>query len=153
MIFRQTQQYRVVQDTAIRIGDQDIFALANCHFGKIAAGQHLCELSGIRSRDFNLSFHGNITKDRVLYKIPEVLFRVAKIARDIHVVIDGKTLRTPSDGGVKIRGFTDLSAEAKIICLCHLAPSEQLASRPKKSEFCMRFNLISPQSWSDKRQE
>ena len=31
MIFRQPQQYWVVQNTAIRIGDQDIFALANGH--------------------------------------------------------------------------------------------------------------------------
>ena len=88
MIFRQAEQYRIVKNATIRIGDQDIFALAYGHFGQIAAGQHLCEFCGIRSGDFNLTFHGNVTKDRLIHKVPEVLLSIAKVTRDIHVIID-----------------------------------------------------------------
>jgi len=120
VIFAQLEQDRIVQDTAFGIGDQDIFALPHGHGRQVARGQHLGELRGIRSGDLNLTFNSHVAQDRVVYKVPEVLFGVAKIARDIHMVIHRETLRAPTYRRVEVRGFANLSTKAKVLRLHHV---------------------------------
>ncbi|MBR2657094.1 MAG: hypothetical protein IKD58_11525 [Loktanella sp.] len=98
--------------------DEDATAVAAArYFRQIARGQHLHETCGIGAGDFHLPFDGDITQDCVIHEGPEILFRIAEIAWDIHVVIDRKALRAPANGGIKIGGFADLCAETEIFCL------------------------------------
>jgi hypothetical protein len=83
-------------------------------------GQHLDEAGSVRSGDLNLPFNRHVTQDGVVDQVPEVLFRVTEVTRNVHVVVDRETLRTPAHGGVEIGGFADLGAEAEIFCLCHV---------------------------------
>ena len=122
VVFGKAQQDGVIQKPALGIGDQDVFALADRHLGQITRGQALYEFGRIGAGDFDLTFHGHIAQDRGLREGPEILLRVAEIARDIHVVIDREPLGPPAHGGLEIGGFADLGAEAEIICLHVLSP-------------------------------
>ena len=121
MVFGQPQQDGIVQNTAISIGDQDVFALPNRHFRKVAWGQHLHEARGIGPGNLDLSFDGDIAQDRIIHEVPEILFRVTEIARNIHVVVDRKPLCAPAHRCIEIGRFTDLRSKAELICVhsCH----------------------------------
>ena len=130
MVFRQAQQDRVVQDTALGVGDQHVFALAHGHLRQVARCQHLDEFRGVGPGDLHLPFHGHVTEDRVVDEVPEVLFRIAEVARDIHVVVDGETLGPPTHRGVEVGGFADLRAKAELVCVHCVRPCLSPGWRP-----------------------
>ena len=119
IVLGQAQQDRVIQNAPLGVGNQDIFALPHRHLGQVARRQHLHELCSIWTGDLYLPLNGHITQDRLIHEVPKVLFRVAKIARNIHMIINRKTLRAPPNGGVKEWGFSDLRAKTKVVCLCN----------------------------------
>ena len=89
MIFGQSQQHRVIDDAAMLIGDQNIFGLTNGHFRQIARRHILHKTRGIGAGNLNLPLNRHITQDGGSCQVPEIFNRVAKIARDVHMVIDG----------------------------------------------------------------
>ena len=116
----QAQQDRIIQNAAIGIRDQDVFALPNGHSRQIARRQHLHELGRIRPGDLNLTLNGHVTQDCVVYEVPEILLGVTKVTRDIHMIINRKARHAPTNRRFEIGGFADLCAEAKVVCLCHV---------------------------------
>ena len=115
MILGQLQQDRVVDDAAILVGDQHIFALAYLAAGKVTATEELGEFRRVWTGDLDLALDRHITQDRFVHEVPEILDRVAKVARNIHVVIDRKSLRAPAQRRIRKGGFTDLGAKTKTL--------------------------------------
>ena len=115
MILGQLQQDRVVDDAAILVGDQHIFALAYLAAGKVTATEELGEFRRVWTGDLDLALDRHITQDRFVHEVPEILDRVAKVARNIHVVIDRKSLRAPAQRRIRKGGFTDLGAETETL--------------------------------------
>ena len=134
MVFSQSQQNWVVEEAAVSVGDQDVFALAYSHGRQITRGQHLNELGSVRSGDLDLTFNGDVAEDRVVHEVPEVLHWIAEIARNIHVVIHRKSLSAPPHGCVEIGGFANLGAKAEVIRLhCFILPDRRQFPLPRCS--------------------
>ena len=120
VVLGQTQQDRVVENTPVRIGDQNIFTLPHGHLGQVPRREHLHKLCSVRAGDLNLPLNSHITQDRIVHEVPKVLFGITKVTGNIHMIINRKTLCTPPHGRIKERGFSDLRAKAKVVCLCHI---------------------------------
>ena len=118
MVLSQAQQNRIVKNAPVPVGYQYVFALTNSALTKVSRCQHLNELRCVWPRNFYLTLNSHVTQDGIVYQIPKILLRVAKVSRNVHMVVDGKTLRTPPHCGVKVRGLADLSAETKFSLLC-----------------------------------
>ena len=113
MVLAKLQQDRIIDDAAVLVGDQHIFALSDLAAGQIAAAQELGKARRIRTGDLDLALHRHITEDGFIHKVPEILHRIAEIARNIHVVIDGKPLRTPAQRGIGKGRFANLRSKAE----------------------------------------
>jgi hypothetical protein len=59
----------------------------------------------VRPGDLNLPFNRHVTQDGVVDQVPEVLFRVTEVTRDVHVVVDRETLARPSARSRRNRGI------------------------------------------------
>ena len=126
MVFGQTQQNRIVDDAALGRRQEDILALAHRTIREIARRQKLGEAGGVGSGNLDLTFNRHVTQDRVVHQVPEVLHRVAKIARNVHVIVDGITRRTPPLRRLEIGRLPHLRAEpdlSDLINLRHLSNS------------------------------
>ena len=83
-------------------------------------------------------------EDGFVDQIPKVLFRVAKITWNIHMIIEGKPLRAPAYRGVEIRRFADLSPEPKIsnlrhnMTLCDRGPFGRVGNRGIGRIICLQ---------------
>ena len=102
VVLSEAQQDRIVQDAAVRICDQDVLALPHGHLGQVARCQHLHEPRSVGSGDLHLPLDRHVAEDRIVHEVPEILLRVAEIARDIHVVVDRKALCAPTHSSIEI---------------------------------------------------
>ena len=103
MIFRQFQQDWIIDDAAVLIGDENIFALADLAFRQVSAAHELHKFHRIRTFDFNLTFYTDIAENGVVDEVPKILHRITKVAGNIHVVVNRKALgpqrRAASENG------------------------------------------------------
>jgi hypothetical protein len=56
-------------------------------FGKIPTTKILREPRRIPTRDLNLALDTDVTKNGLVHEVPEIPYRVAKIAGNIHMVV------------------------------------------------------------------
>ena len=118
MVLAELQQDGVIDDAAILIRDQHIFALPHLAAGQVPAAQELGEFRRVRAGDLDLPFHRHIAQDGLVHEVPEILHRIAEIPRDIHVVIDREALRPPPQRRIRIGRFAHLRAETEFLeCL------------------------------------
>ena len=101
MIFGQSKQNRVVENASLSVGDQHIFTLTNGTLAQISRRQHLYETRRVWPSDLHLTLDGHVTQNRLVYEVPEILFGVAEISRDVHMVVHGKIFGAPPNRGVK----------------------------------------------------
>ena len=104
----------------LRVGDEDVLALTDRHLRQVPRREELRERGGVWSGDLDLPLDRNVAQDGVVDEVPEVLDRVAEVARDVHVVVDGEALGSPPHGGMEVRRLPDLGSESEVCKLGHL---------------------------------
>ena len=84
----QLQQDRIVDDAAILVGDQHIFALADLAAGKVTASRNWVNFAA--SGPVISTWRSTATSHRIasFTRFQEILDRVTEVAWNIHVVID-----------------------------------------------------------------
>jgi hypothetical protein len=121
-ILAEAQRNRIVEDAAVDVGDEHVLALPDFHLRKIARRQHLRERRRVGAGDLDLALDRDVAQDRGVDQVPEIPFRIAEVAREVHVIVDGKGTRAPAHGGVEIGRLADLRAEPEFLGLDHDSP-------------------------------
>ena len=94
MVLSQAHQDGIVDDAAVRGGDQHVLALANRTLGEVAGRQHVREPEGVGSRDLDLSLHGHVPQRDVFEEVPVLGLQVVVADGEQRVVVDRVGLRT-----------------------------------------------------------
>jgi hypothetical protein len=87
VVFCEFQQNRIIDDATILVGDQNILTLTDLAVRKVPTTKILRKPRCIGTRDLNLTLRTDVTKNGLVHEIPIILYGVAKIARNIHMVV------------------------------------------------------------------
>src|SRR5579883_960727 len=103
VILLQAQQDRVVEDTPLFRGDEDVLALPDLTLVQVARDQHVGESEGVGAGDLDLPLHGHVPQRHAIEQLPILLDGVEVDAGVIHVVVHAVQQRLGVTRGVIVR--------------------------------------------------
>ena len=102
-ILPQPEEDRIVDDPAVGGAEHDVLALPDLARRQVARGQELRESGGVRTRDLDLSLHGDVPESHVLQQVPVLRDVVVVQRRDQHVVVQIPAGAPGLDGSGEVR--------------------------------------------------
>jgi hypothetical protein len=102
-VLLQPQQHRVVDDPAVRRGDEHVLALAHLALVQVPGDQHVGEPEGVRSGDLDLSLHADVPHGDLVDQVPVLGHRIAVVPGMVEVVVDAVPLDAVLPRAVEVR--------------------------------------------------
>jgi hypothetical protein len=88
---------------------------------QVPAAEILGEPRRVRTGDLDLALDADVAQDGLVDQVPEVLLAVAEVTCNIHVVVNRKPGRAPTQRGIRKGRLPDLRAETEPVDHCVFA--------------------------------
>jgi hypothetical protein len=123
MILTQSEQDRVVDDAAVRSGDEDVLALPHRALVQVARDEHVREPERVRPGDLHLPLDADVPERDRVQELPVLLDRIAVVPRVVHVVVEAVPLHPVTPRRVEIGRLPDPGVQENLGVLVDLHQS------------------------------
>ena len=137
VILIQPQQDGVVDDAAVRGGDEHVLALANGALVQVARDEHVRQRERVGPGDLHLPLDPDVPERDTVQKLPVLRHRVAVVTRVVHVVVEAVHVHAVAARRVEVRRLPDprVQQDLRVLddlrhcsCLLFLSPDSRRRS-------------------------